>query len=154
MPARPAIDYVLNGLEAAPLVQARLLKDCTFWDVRPDPDRFTLREMIAHLADWEEIWLTRVERFVTEDHPYLPSIDEGQIAVERDYANQDPGLNVQRYGEGRKALLQKLRALPDESWACTGHREFVGDINLFELTAIITGHDGYHLSQTLAYLSE
>lgn len=90
MPARPAIDYVLNGLEAAPLVQARLLKDCTEWDARPELDRFTLREMIAHLADWEVIWMDRVVRFTTEVHPYLESIDEGQIAIDNDYANLDP----------------------------------------------------------------
>lgn len=61
---------------------------------------------------------------------------------------------MQLYESRRAELLAKLRALPDESWSRTGHRQFVGDLTLFELTAIITGHDGYHLKQTLNYISQ
>ncbi len=153
MPTRPLIDYILNGLEAAPLVQARLLENCTIWDESPDPSRFTLREMVAHLADWEIIWMERVERFLNEDHPFLPSIDEGEIAIKNNYREQDPGPNLARYAERRKQLLETLRALPDDKWSRTGHRQFVGDLTLFELAALITGHDGYHLKQTITFLS-
>ena len=48
--------YLLLDLESAPEALARLLADVTdpaAWDRRPDPDRFTLREMVAHLADWK-----------------------------------------------------------------------------------------------------
>lgn len=153
MPARPAIDYVLNGLEAAPLVQKKLLSGFTDWDAEIDPDRFTPREMVAHLADWESIWMDRVHRFVHEDHPFLPSIDEGQIAIDHRYTAQDPLANLERYASRRTELLTLLRGLDEDSWARTGHREYIGDLTLFDLAAIVTGHDGYHLKQTLIYIS-
>lgn len=153
MPTQPLLDYILNGLEAAPRVQNRLLDGVTDWDARPDPERFTLREMVAHLADWEDIWATRVQRFLDEDHPMLPSIDEGELARDRKYATQDPRANLTRYENGRKRLVDLLRKLPLESWSRTGHREFVGDMTLFELAALINGHDGYHLKQSLEYTS-
>lgn len=151
MPTKPLLDYILNGLEAAPVVQARILSGSVDWDKRPDPSRFTLREMIAHLADWDEIWAMRVDRFLNEDHPMLESIDEGVIAEERGYASQDPLANLELYRSRRAALVAKLRALPLESWSRTGHREFVGDMNLFEMAALITGHDGYHLKQAIEF---
>lgn len=152
MITRPLLDYVVNGLEAGPRVQSALLAGEVNWDRRSEPDRFTLREMVAHLADWEDIWAARVQRFLTEEHPMLESIDEGQIAVERDYASQEPLANLARYGAGREALVAKLRALPIEAWARTGHRQFVGDLTLFELAALIAGHDSYHLKQTVEFL--
>ena len=52
--------YLLLDLESAPDVLARLLADMSdpaVYDRTPDPDRFTLREMVAHLADWEAVFL-------------------------------------------------------------------------------------------------
>ncbi len=152
MITRPLLDYIVNGLEAGPAVQAALLQGSVDWDRRPDPDRFTLREMIAHLADWEDIWAARVHRFLTEEHPMLESIDEGLIATERAYSTQDPLANLARYGKGREALVAQLRALPIEAWSRTGHRQFVGDLTLFELAALIAGHDSYHMKQTVGFL--
>lgn len=152
MITRPLLDYIVNGLEAGPRVQASLLAHEVDWDRRPDPDRFSLREMVAHLADWEDIWAGRVHRFLTEEHPMLESIDEGKIAAERDYATQDPRANLARYAAGRETLVANLRALPIEAWARTGHRQFVGDLTLFELAALIAGHDNYHLKQTVDFL--
>lgn len=154
MPTQPLLDYILNGLEAAPRVQNRLLRGVSEWDARPDPERFTLREMVAHLADWEEIWAMRVGRFLNEDHPMLESIDEGQLAAERDYAGQDPATNLRRYAEGRTKLVDLLRKLTLDSWSRTGHRQFVGDLTLFEMAALISGHDGYHLKQTVEFLGD
>src|SRR5437879_4197786 len=53
--------YVLAGLTGSPDVLEALLKDVgpndPAWDKRPDPERFTIREVLAHLADWEGIFL-------------------------------------------------------------------------------------------------
>ena len=95
----------------------------------------------------------RVSRFLNEDHPMLESIDEGVLAKERDYASQDPNANLRRYAGGRKQLVDTLRALPLDSWSRTGHRQFVGDLTLFELAALINGHDGYHLKQAVEFTS-
>ena len=33
-------------------------------DRKPDPERFTIREVVAHMADWEGVWLERARRVV------------------------------------------------------------------------------------------
>lgn len=51
--------YLVGALDGAPDVFESLLAGLTDAEIdrRPDPDRFTLREMMAHLADWSRsIW--------------------------------------------------------------------------------------------------
>lgn len=144
-----ARDYLLHGLAATPAVIGALVDPAsqTGWERRTDPERFSLREALAHLADWEPIWLERAQRIAAEEHPFLPSIDEGRIAAERDYASSDPGESLRRFREGRARLLDSLQPLPLEAWDRTGNREFVGVLSLQQLIGMALGHDGYHLAQ-------
>jgi len=60
--------YLLLDLDSAPDVLARMLQGVTdpaVFDARPDPARFTLREMVAHLADWEAVFLRRLTPWTT-----------------------------------------------------------------------------------------
>ena len=64
--------YLMKGLESAPVVIKRMLRtaDSVDWDRRPDPERFSLREVLSHLADWEPIWLERIRRMAEEDNEH------------------------------------------------------------------------------------
>jgi len=76
--------YLLTDLECAPDVLARLLADVAepaMWDRRPDSDRFTLREMAAHLADWEGVFLARLTQTRDEENATLHGLDEGKVAI-------------------------------------------------------------------------
>lgn len=143
--------YLLHALEATPHAIKRLLEDVPDWDARPEPDRFTLREMAAHLADWEPIWMERITRIATEENPFLPSVDEGQLCAERDYSALHPMDSLARYQAGRDHLVEAIRKLPESAWNRPAHREFVGDVDFLQQVAMITGHDGYHLKQTLEF---
>jgi hypothetical protein len=147
----PVRTYLLHDLAATPSILVSLLETEADWDARPFPDRFSLREALAHLADWESIWQERITRICSEDNPFLPSVDEGKLAAERDYSSRSPQASIAAFIEGRNKVLKALRALPDEAWRRRGHREFVGDIDLFQLVVMISGHDGYHLRQVCEY---
>jgi len=150
MPAKYVANYVINGLAAAPDAQAALCGRVTDWDAKPfGEDRFSVRESLAHLADWEEIWLMRAQRTLAEDKPNLPGIDEGEMAVRNNYAASDPAASLRRYRESRKELVELFRGLSDEQWHRTFTRDDVGEVTLFELAAMILGHDGYHFRHTL-----
>src|SRR4051795_4045891 len=84
-------NYLIHGLNSTPDVIEYLLKDATpeDYDRRPDPERFTIREVVAHLADWEGVWLDRATKVVTEDKPALESYDEGQWAIDHQYSTLD-----------------------------------------------------------------
>lgn len=152
----PAQTYLLKALSGTPFVLEKLLSGIDasdpIWDRRPEPDRFTLREILAHLADWEPIWKMRFERMRDEESPFLESIDEGQLVIDHDYAHQDPIANIARYKEGRVQLVDLLSTLDEPTWDKTGDREFVGLLTVQMLAGLIQSHDGYHLIQVVKWL--
>ena len=150
-------NYQFAALRGTPDVLDRLLRGTnsasSVWDATPDPARFTLREMLAHIADWEPIFLDRLKRTVELDEPVLQGYDEGQIALERDYAHSEPLMNLQRFREGRETLVDYLQSLPDSAWDRVGRHTELGPITLEGLLSLIVGHDGYHTAQVVQWLS-
>src|SRR5258705_4276683 len=105
----PAVHkYLVVALGGMPDVAERLLKDLHTedprWDFRPDPARFTLREVVAHLADWEPIHRERIQRMLEEDNPMLPDVDETKTSVDNDYAHSDPHGSLEWIRGGRQKL--------------------------------------------------
>ena len=151
----PARNYILQALEGTPVVVDRLLlaaREPDF-DRRPDPERFTLREVIAHLADWDPVWLERIERMRLEENPELPSYDEGQWALDHDYAHAVITGQQERFRAGRRALVARLRSLTPEEWERTCRHAQWGDLSISSLAVLVLGHDGYHTRQISEWLN-
>src|SRR5690349_15172521 len=79
-------------LEFGPEVCARLLAQipAARRDEALEPDRFTPREVIAHLADWEPIMLGRMQTALNSPGATIEAYDEGQMAIDNGYARLDP----------------------------------------------------------------
>ena len=147
--------YLLQGLSATPGVIAFMLLAVPNppWDRRPDPERFTLREILAHLADWEREWLNRLTAIRDRDRPTVQAYDEGVWAVEHGYAHADPEEQLVSFRQRRGELIRFLEALAPEQWDRTGiHPEF-GPMSVRDWAALILGHDGYHARQVAEWLS-
>jgi hypothetical protein len=57
---------------------------------RNSAEEFSAIENVCHLRDLEvEGYTTRINRILNEDHPSLPDIDGGRLAIERNYNDQD-----------------------------------------------------------------
>jgi uncharacterized damage-inducible protein DinB len=145
--------FIEHGYAGMPTLLENALKNITDaeLDARPDPERFTLREVICHLADWEPIWLERMTRIVGEDTPTLPGYDEEQMVIDNNYASQSAQSALKRFKTGREATVVFLLAREDADWGRVGVREEVGEMTLLMLAAMITGHDLYHLKQIQDY---
>ena len=153
-----ARNYLLKALAGTPDVLEQLLAnravDDPLWDFSPDPVRFTLRQVMAHLADWEPIWKERFERTRDESRPFLPSIDEGQMEIDLDYSHQNPLENLRRFRAGRAEFVKVLDSLETADWDRPCEREFVGPLTLQMMAGYVLSHDGYHLQQVATYLKE
>lgn len=148
--------YFVGALQNGPMIMNLLLggfsESDPVWDLRPDRDRFSLREMIAHIADWNDIYRERLQKARDEDHPLLPNRDEGKIAEERDYAHSNPCHSLRRYGETRRELIRVVENLPDDAWERLATREGVGDLCMGDQIGLIAAHDAYHVRQAMDYL--
>lgn len=149
-------NYLVPGIEGTPETLSELLKDlpdeAAFWNFRPDPNRFTPREVVAHLAEWDAIFDARIRRTLAEHQPMLPDVDEGQLALDHDYAHAAPLQQLRLFRERRDELTAFLRDLNEEDFQRVGIREPLGPLSIETQTALILGHDAYHLRQTAQYL--
>lgn len=124
------------------------------WDLRPDPDRFTLREVLAHLADYEEVWRERVRQTREEAGAELFPADKDRLAVEHDYAHSDVVSTRAAFRQRRAALVEYLRDLVPEDWQKVS---YLGSPNSSPLTleeqaAFVVIHDAYHTQQVAVWV--
>jgi uncharacterized damage-inducible protein DinB len=145
--------YFIGALETGPATLQLLLgqfkSEDNIWDQRPDPSRFSLREMVAHIADWNEIYQGRLERTRDEQNPELENCDEGKLAEERNYAQSDPVANLMRYQETRTPLINMVKDLTPEDWNKPAIRFGLGPMTMAEQICLIPAHDAYHIRQAM-----
>jgi uncharacterized damage-inducible protein DinB len=135
--------YLLIGLRKTPEILRRLssVLPASAFDERRDPERFTLREALCHMADWEPIFCERLKGTLEIEGYMITPYDEGAMAIERNYAAQDVDATLERFKEGRSATIQLLRKLADEDWdKLAGHPER-GPMSIADQASLILGHD-------------
>lgn len=147
-------DYILKAVETNATVLSRLLSDIDEnsqrWDMRPDPERFSLREIIAHLVDYDQVNRDRFERMIRDDHPTLESQDWGEAA--KHYDARNPIHQLENLRLSRTELKAWLEGLSDREWKLTGTRPKVGEFSVEEGVILFLGHDAYHIEQVTAWL--
>jgi uncharacterized damage-inducible protein DinB len=155
MPNKNFQGVTITALEGTPTVIARLLLDApaAVHDYRPFRDRFTLREILAHLADFDPIFLDRIKRCASEDMPKLVPRDEAQLAIDNDYERADPPASLQRFTQARLEIVAFLRSLSKDDWDRKGIHAVAGPITIGELVDQVLAHDGYHTRQIAEWLS-
>lgn len=146
--------YLHLTYDFAPRVAKRLIERIpeSRWDEQPGPDRFTVREAISHLADWEPIWVERFQKGLAEPGGRITVYDEGQLAIERNYAARNPLAEADRYIEGRAKLAELVRGLSADQLAITIDHPERGLLTLDQMAGMIQGHDVYHLDHFSLFL--
>lgn len=155
-------EYTLTTLAGAPDVLERLLAGVAptdpVWDRRPDPARFTLREVVGHLADWNGVFLDRITRIRDENRPSLTFRRPEDIAQESGSFEAAPDASLARFRAGRAQMTPVLRALTPEQWErvgfLPGHPQIMGEVSIEAWIVQIVGHDGYHLRQAVEWLRQ
>lgn len=151
----PNTHYVMYGLGATPHVLSHIIKNASHvdWDKQPDPERFNLRYMLAHLADMDDAWLERVSSIRKEPGARIMGKDPDALARDNQYETLDPHDSLQRFIQGREKLLAELGSYTDDQWSLTGQHSEFGEVSILQIAQFALGHDGYHLRQTVEWIS-
>ena len=152
----PNAPYLYRGLfDSAKAVQ-RLIQaiPADQYDRRTEPDRFTLREAIAHLADWEPVMRGRIQACVQAPGSEVKDWDEEQMAIDNDYASQDPLKNTQTLLEERVKTIDFIKSLSEEQWAGTCIHPVRGEMSAYDWANTTLGHDAYHIEHFTQFLTE
>lgn len=142
-------NYLMGALEGAPDVFEHILAGVTDEEIdrRPDPNRFSIREIMAHLAEWEPIYHERMRRIRDEDEPVLPNYDEGQLAIDHDYAHKDLAEQIRLFRSGRTENMAFLKSLQPAEWHRVGNRPEIGNVTIEAIAILMPLHDAYHIRQ-------
>ena len=146
--------YFFPGLEVGPSVVARL--SAKFLnpeiDISYSSGRFTVREVVAHLADWETIFRSRMELAVVQTNPMIVILDEDERAIEQGYAQLNLAEQIHKFQGQRDFTIEFLKGLaPGELRRAYIHPEF-GEMLVEDQANMLLGHDLYHIDQLLTYL--
>lgn len=117
---------------------------------RAAPNKWSVQEVLAHLADVEELGMrSRVAAMVEQENPTLPSFDQEARAAEMEYSKIYPRRSLASLARQRRANGQWLRKLRPAQLKRKGVHEKVGEISAEELITEWAFHDLGHLKQIL-----
>jgi hypothetical protein len=115
---------------------------------RPAPDKWSVQEILAHLADVEEVGMrARVAAMVEQDHPTLLPFDQELRAVELRYKKIDPRKSLANLTSQRRANVRWVRKLHPAQYKRQGYHQSAGKISVEELITEWAFHDLGHLRQ-------
>lgn len=147
--------YIPTGLSATPEVLRRLMDaiPASAWDTPTHGDRFSPREIIAHMADWEPILRDeRMARAIQDPGCTIVAYDEGTRSIEQGYGATDVLNQLSRFAAERARTNAWLGSLSDEDLSKTFVHPETGTWSVGEFAANMLGHDMYHVEQLTAVL--
>ncbi len=144
-------EALLGVFEAAPGRLRRALEGLSAADeaARPIGGKWSIREIVAHLADAETVGAARLRFTLAEPGVLLPVYDEAAWARALDYQDAATGLadTTALFSALRAASARVLRRQPDEAWRRRARHPRWGDISLRELLELYADHGERHIEQ-------
>ena len=114
---------------------------------RPAKDKWSIGEILAHLAEDEIASAWRYRQMVERSGIQLAGFDQDMWARVGDYASRQPRESLDLFRLLRLANLQFLQQLTPEQWECFGVHAERGRISVKDLAVHMVGHDANHLDQ-------
>ena len=80
------------------------------------PGRWSVRQIVAHLADSEVVAAHRIRQVLAEDNPVMTWFDEKLWAVNLDYARRKPKQSLETFRRLRAENHELLRSVPEAAY--------------------------------------
>lgn len=143
----PLIDRLGAFADALPAAVGGVSPADARW--RPDDTSWAIVEIVAHLADEEDLdFPIRLRLLLENPEQDWPPIDPEGWAVERDYRSRDLIAEIDRFVRARRERLAWVRALPhDTDWGTTKTHPRFGSMRAGDMLAAWCDHDALHLRQ-------
>ncbi len=111
------------------------------------PGKWSITQVLAHLADTELAFGWRMRQILTADRPILQAFDENRWAERFDYAAADPVEAYHTFAMLRVQHLQIWESVTPEELERLGIHEQRGPESLGFMRQLIAGHDLRHRRQ-------
>ena len=116
-------------------------------DFVPEPGKWSIRQIVAHLADAEMVAGMRLRRIIAEDHPRLEAYDQDAWAANLDYTRRKTSQALEMFRRIRGENYELLKDLPASAYVREGIHSERGAMSLKLLLQLIAEHAENHAAQ-------
>lgn len=109
--------------------------------------KWSIRDVLRHLADSEIAWSWRLRLTLAQDRPRLTGWDQDAWAAALLYEDADAEEALEAFGVLRRENVRLLRGVPDEALDRVAVHEERGEESVRFMTKLFAGHDLLHLRQ-------
>lgn len=114
---------------------------------RPAPGKWSVSEIIAHLADGEIVGGFRMRFILGSPGSPVAAYDQDKRVTSGHYDRRDPQKSVELFRVLRQANLALLDSLTPEQWKQYGIHSERGQESIEHIARFFAGHDVNHIQQ-------
>ena len=114
---------------------------------RPAPEKWSVSEIVAHLADAEIVGSFRMRLILGSPGAPIVAYDQDTWVTSGHYEQRDPRKSVEQFRVLREGNLALLESLEPEQWKHYGMHSERGQESIERLVRMFAGHDINHLRQ-------
>ncbi|QDS86417.1 Putative metal-dependent hydrolase YfiT [Rosistilla ulvae] len=115
------------------------------FDAVPIPGKWSTRQVLCHIADFELVYADRMKRVIAEDEPTFFGGDPDLFAAGLAYDQRDAEEELQLVEAVRAQVTRILRTLDDADFQRIGNHHEDGPLTLAALLEKIAGHLQHHV---------
>jgi len=120
---------------------------------RPAPGKWSIAEILAHIADTEVVASWRLRLILGHDGTPVQGFDQDVWAKTFRYADRDPRASLKTFRVLRDSNLALLKHVPRKLWQNHGMHSERGKETISHIVQLYAGHDLNHLQQVKAIAS-
>jgi len=114
---------------------------------RPEPGKWSIAEILAHLADTELVGGWRMRLILGNNGVSLQPFDQDVWAETLGYSRRDPKVSLETFRVLRESNLAMLKSLPKNLWENYGMHQERGKETIAHIVRMFAGHDLNHVAQ-------
>ena len=115
---------------------------------RPEaPGKWSILEVVHHLADSELVWAYRLRLVLAEKQPRITGYDQDRWASQLKYREANPEDVLELLEILRKTNLRLINSLSDEELQRAGTHNERGEESVEHMIRLYAGHDLVHSNQ-------
>jgi hypothetical protein len=118
--------------------------------IPPAPGKWSVRDILSHLADCEIVFAFRLRQTLAENHPVIQPFDQDQWAVP--YGHYDAATALATFAAIRQWNLALIAGLKPADFDRPMNHPERGDMTFRVVVETMAGHDLNHLKQVEAIL--
>jgi uncharacterized damage-inducible protein DinB len=114
-------------------------------DARPIPGKWSTRQVVCHVVDFEPIYADRMKRVIAENCPTFFGGDPDTFAAHLAYEHRSIDTEFELMTAVRRQMATILRELTADDFQRTGNHSEAGPLSLETLLTRISDHVPHHV---------